>query len=230
MFTGIVEQIGTIVARDPRGVAARFVVSCTWSDLQLGESICTAGVCLTVDGIRSLSGGKFAFEADASPETLERSTLVDARPGQKVNLERALMASSRLGGHFVGGHVDARGKLLARREWGEAIQMNFELPPLIARFVAPKGSITIDGVSLTVNHVGAHDFDVVIVPHTLRATTHVDLAVGAQVNLEVDVLARYVARHLEVGHDASHSSETGSSDETLLRALGAGGYLSTRGG
>jgi riboflavin synthase len=217
LFTGIVEQIGTVVAREPRGVAARFAISCTWSDLALGESICTAGVCLTVDGIRS-EGNSFVFEADASPETLERSTLIEARPGRRVNLERALLPTSRLGGHFVGGHVDARGKLLSKREWGEAIEMRFELPASIARFVAPKGSITIDGVSLTVNNVGT-DFDVVIVPHTLRATTLVDLSVGAQVNLEVDVLARYVARHLEVPRHEQ------SSDESLLRALTAGGYL-----
>ena len=179
-----------------------------------------------------MADGRFAFEADASPETLDRSTLIDARPGRRLNLERALLPTSRLGGHFVGGHVDARGKLLSRLDRGEAIQMNFELPPLIARFVAPKGSITIDGVSLTVNHVSAHDFDVVIVPHTLRATTLVDLSVGAPVNLEVDVLARYVARHLEVGtaHDApprSASDPRASSDETLLRALSDGGYLAT---
>ncbi len=227
LFTGIVEQIGTVVAREPRGVAARFAISCTWADLALGESICTAGVCLTVDGIRS-EGSVFVYEADASLETLERSTLIDARPGRRVNLERALLPTSRLGGHIVGGHVDARGKLLSRRAVGEATELRFELPGAIARFVAPKGSITIDGVSLTVNHV--HDaeggFDVMIVPHTLRATTLVDLSVGAQVNLEVDVLARYVARHLEVPrHDAVQQS----SDESLLRALSDGGYLSTRG-
>jgi riboflavin synthase len=220
LFTGIVEQIGTIVARDPRGVAARFVISSTWRDLKLGESICTAGVCLTVDAVRPDG----SFEADASPETLERSTLNDAHPGRRVNLERALLPTSRLGGHFVGGHVDARGKLLSRREWGEAVDMHFELPAAIAKFVAPKGSITIDGVSLTVNHVNAGELDVVIVPHTLRATTLVDLSVGSQVNLEVDVLARYVARHLEVSQD----ERPASNDETLLRALGDAGFLAGR--
>jgi riboflavin synthase len=231
VFTGIVEQIGTIVAREPRGVAARFVVSCTWSDLAMGESIATAGVCLTVAGIRSPigSGTSFSFEADASPETLERSTLVDARPGRRVNLERALQPQSRMGGHIVGGHVDARGKLLSRRAWGDAEEFRFELPKSIARFVAPKGSITIDGVSLTVNHVrdteSGGDFDVVIVPHTMRNTTLVDLSVGAPVNLEVDVLARYVVRHLEAPrHDAVPTNA--SNDESILRALRDGGFLS----
>ncbi len=225
MFTGIVEQIGTIVAREPRGVAARFVVSCAWSDLALGESIATAGVCLTVASIRS-EHGSFAFEADASPETLERSTLIDARPGRRVNLERALQPQSRMGGHIVGGHVDARGKLLSRRAWGEAEQLTFELPKPIAHFVAPKGSITIDGVSLTVNHVrdseSGGDFDVVIVPHTLKNTTLIDLTVGSPVNLEVDVLARYVVRHLEAKR---HDAVSPTNDESLLRALRDGGFL-----
>jgi riboflavin synthase len=227
VFTGIVEQIGTIVAREPRGVAARFVISCSWSDLVMGESIATSGVCLTVAGIRS-EAGSVSFEADASPETLERSTLVDARPGRRVNLERALQPQSRMGGHIVGGHVDARGKLLSRRAWGDAEELRFELPKSIARFVAPKGSITIDGVSLTVNHVrdneSGGDFDVVIVPHTMRNTTLIDLSVGSQVNLEVDVLARYVVRHLEAPRHAS-SESPGSTDESLLRALRDGGFL-----
>lgn len=226
MFTGIVEQIGTVVAREPRGVAARLVVACTWSDLVLGESIAVAGVCLTVDGIRA-QGKAFAFEADASPETLERSTLREARPGRAVNLERALRADSRLGGHFVGGHVDARVRLLSRKAWGEATELRFSLPRELARFVAPKGSVAIDGVSLTVNHVrdgeAEGDFDVVVIPHTIRSTTLVDLPVGAQVNLEVDVLARYVARRLEAPSDERPADP--AKDESLLRALREGGYL-----
>lgn len=231
MFTGIVEQIGTVVAREPRGVAARLVVACTWSDLVLGESISVAGVCLTVDAVRETgkapNGKAFAFEADASPETLERSTLREARPGRAVNLERALRADSRLGGHFVGGHVDARVRLLSRKAWGEATELRFALPRALARFVAPKGSVAIDGVSLTVNHVrdgeAEGDFDVVVIPHTLRSTTLVDLPVGAQVNLEVDVLARYVARRLEAPSDERRTDP--ADDESLLRALREGGYL-----
>ena len=170
--------------------------------------------------------GSFVFEADASPETLERSTLRDARPGRAVNLERAVRPDTRLGGHFVGGHVDARVKLLARKAWGEASELRFELPSSIARLVAPKGSVSIDGVSLTVNHVSDHGsegwFDVVVVPHTVRATTLADLRVGTLVNLEVDVLARYVERQLAGG---SERPATTSTDDSLLRALGDGGYL-----
>jgi len=231
VFTGIVEQIGTIVAREHRGAAARLVVSCTWSDLALGESIAVSGVCLTVDRVRS-EGRGFSFEADASPETLARSTLADARVGRLVNLERALRPDSRLGGHFVGGHVDARIRLVSRKNLGEATELRFSLPRALAKFVAPKGSVALDGVSLTVNNVSDSDridaeggFDVVVIPHTLRATTLVDLPVGAELNLEVDVLARYVARRLEAPSDASSSSNESNRDESLLRALHSGGYL-----
>lgn len=224
MFTGIVEQIGTIVAREPRGIAARFVISSAWTDLELGESIATSGVCLTVASLE-----RQGFVADASPETLERSTLKDARPGQRVNLERALQPQSRMGGHIVGGHVDATGRLLSRRPWAEAEELRFELPKSIARFVAPKGSITIDGISLTVNHVrdteSGGDFDVVIVPHTMKHTTLNDLSVGSSVNLEVDVLARYVVRALEAPRHDAVSTASPSTDESILRALRDGGFI-----
>lgn len=226
MFTGIVEQLGTVVALERRGVAARLVVSCTWSDLVMGESIAVSGVCLTVDGIRQ-EGRSFAFEVDASPETLVRSTLADVRVGRKVNLERALRPDSRLGGHFVGGHVDARIRLSTRRDLGEATELRFSLPRALAKFVAPKGSVALDGVSLTVNNVtdgeGEGGFDVVVIPHTLRNTTLVDLPVGAELNLEVDVLARYVARRLEAPSDAD--AHPTNNDESLLRALRTGGFL-----
>lgn len=225
MFTGIVEQIGNVVAVERRGPSARLVVSCGWQDLVMGESIAVSGVCLTVDGIR-----KHAFEADASAETLARSTLEGVRVGRKVNLERALRPDSRLGGHFVGGHVDARIRLVSRQALGEAEELRFSLPPSLAKYVAPKGSVALDGVSLTVNGVkddgGASSFDVVVIPHTLRNTTLVDLPVGAEINLEVDVLARYVARRLEAPSHADPGSDaTPSNDESLLRALRTGGYL-----
>lgn len=236
MFTGIVEQIGTVVARDPRGPGARFVIACTWADLEMGESIAVSGVCLTVDGIRK-RGGEHLFEADASLETLDRTTLQHARPGKRVNLERALRPTSRLGGHFVSGHVDARGRLVSRAPVGEATQLKFSMPKDVAPFVAHKGSIAIDGISLTVNELrdtsdGA-EFDVVIIPHTLRATTLDGLAVGDFVNLEIDVLARYVARMLPFAGNLraaaegspSHDAQQPSGDDALLRALRGSGYL-----
>jgi riboflavin synthase len=222
MFTGIVEEVGSIRARQARGPGARLTIGCHFQSLVMGESISVAGVCLTVDGI--LEGG---FEADASAETLERSSLASARPGSRVNLERALLPTSRLGGHLVGGHVDATARLLSRSALGEATQLRFALPDALARYVAPKGSIAIDGVSLTVNAVtdgGSGDgagFDVVVIPHTLRATTLVDLQPSDLVNLEADVLARYVVRQL----DLSRQGAPGASDTSLLAALGRAGYL-----
>lgn len=226
MFTGIVEEVGSIRARQARGPGARLTIGCHFQPLVLGESVSVAGVCLTVDAILAGSGG-VGFEADASAETLERSSLGSARPGTRVNLERALLPTSRLGGHLVGGHVDATARLLSRSALGEATQLRFALPDALARYVAPKGSIAVDGVSLTVNGVSSAasgddaGFDVVVIPHTLRATTLVDLQPGDLVNLEADVLARYVVRQL----DLSRQGAPGATDTSLLAALGRAGYL-----
>jgi len=223
MFTGIVEEVGAIVSRATRGPGARLTIACGFRDLALGESIAVSGVCLTVDAL-----AKNGFEADASAETLARSTLEQARVGTKVNLERALLPDGRLGGHFVAGHVDGRSKLLGREKLGDAFDLSFALPSELARFVAPKGSIAIDGVSLTVNDVEAKRFSVVIVPHTLKKTTLAELSAGAQVNLEVDVLARYVARHLELSETSKNAGdrEKQADDEApILKALRGAGYL-----
>ena len=223
MFTGIVEEVGSVVSRAPRGPGARLVIGCGFSALQLGESICVGGVCLTVD--RVLPG---AFEADASAETLERSTLARARPGQPVNLERALLPTSRLGGHYVAGHADGVAALLAKRPFGEAWQLRVGLPAQLARFVAPKGSIAIDGVSLTANEVGDDWFEVVVIPHTMRATTLHRLQIGDSVTLEVDVLARYVARQLasvSAGPARAGDGETSLEAHPLYTKLRDGGYL-----
>jgi riboflavin synthase len=217
MFTGIVEEVGSIRGRKERGPGARLSIGCGFRPLAMGESISVGGVCLTVDAISD-----DGFEADCSAETLQRSTLAAMRPGARVNLERALLPTSRLGGHLVGGHVDATARLLGRGPLGDATQLRFELPPEMARFVAPKGSIAIDGVSLTVNVVDAGGFEVVVIPHTLRATTLAELQVGDRVNLEADVLARYVVRQL----DLSRAEQTEAArDASLLDALGRAGYL-----
>jgi riboflavin synthase len=219
MFTGIVEEIGTLVSRAARGPGARLVIGCGFSELQLGESICVSGVCLTVDRI-----GTKSFEADASAETLQRSTLARVRAGARVNLERALLPTTRLGGHYVAGHADGVAKLLARRPLGDATQLRVSLPPELARFVAPKGSIAIDGVSLTANEVGDDWFEVVVIPHTLRATTLEGLSIGDDVTLEVDVLARYVERQLaSAGVEARQA--TSLEEHPIYRKLRDGGYL-----
>ena len=202
MFTGIVEEVGEIVARRPRGPGARFVVGCTFDDLALGDSVCVGGVCLTVDAIDPQRDGRVRFDIDATAETLDRSTMKRLQPGARVNLERALEPSSRMGGHYVVGHADGVGRLLSKSPLGDATSLRFSVPADLARFVAPKGSIAVDGVSLTTNDVssaserGEGAFDVVLIPHTLRRTTLGALEVGDEVTIEVDLLARYVARQL----------------------------------
>lgn len=231
MFTGIVEDVGAIVGRADRGPGARLVVEGPWSDLALGESICVSGVCLTVDAVGAVGArrpaGRSSFEVDATAETLSRSTLARARVGTEVNLERALLPTTRLGGHYVVGHADALARVLHVVPLGDATSWRIALPAELARFVAPKGSIAVDGVSLTVNGVGDGWFELVVIPHTLRRTTLRALAAGSDVTLEVDLLARYVARQLEAGRagsDAQAEPETLESS-AIGRKLRDGGYL-----
>lgn len=213
MFTGLVEDIGRIVARVPRGPSARLTIATAMGPLALGESVCVSGVCLTVDHF-----GAGRFEADCSRETLARTTLGELSQGSRVHLERALQPESRLGGHFVSGHVDGKGTLTSRESVGDATKMGFRAPAELARYIAEKGSIAIEGVSLTVNGVSGAAFDVMIIPHTLSHTTLGALAVGDLVNLETDLLARYVARLL--GFETEKTT-----DDTLLTKLRGSGYL-----
>ncbi len=191
MFTGLVETMGVLAERTARGPGARLVIHATLANepLAMGESISVDGCCLS-----AVELGQDRFAVDATAETLARTTLGTLPVGKSVNLERAVRAGDRLGGHLVTGHVDAVGKLLERREVGEAVAMRFSLPAELARFVAEKGSVAVGGVSLTVNGVSAESFDVMIIPITLRVTTLGELAPGDPVNLEVDLVARYVAR------------------------------------
>jgi riboflavin synthase len=201
MFTGIIESIGTITTSRSLGGDLRLGVDCGDLSLEgvvLGDSIAVNGVCLTV--VELIDGG---FVADVSAETLECTTLGALQPGAAVNLELALRAGSRLGGHLVSGHVDAVGKLIGRSTDARSERLEFEAPEAIKKFIAAKGSIAIEGVSLTVNTVSDRRFGVNLIPHTLQGTTFGDLAVGDPVNLEVDVVARYVARLREVESPAS---------------------------
>jgi riboflavin synthase len=199
VFTGLVETTGVLAERAPKGPGARLVVrgSLAGEPLALGESITVDGTCLSV--VEVLPDG---FAVDATAETLARTTLGTLALGRRVNLERALRAGDRLGGHLVTGHVDATGRLLERRAVGDAVSMAFSIPGPIAHFVAEKGSIAVGGVSLTVNAVrddispGEASFDVMIIPITLEVTSLADLGPGDAVNLEVDLVARYVARSI----------------------------------
>ena len=197
MFTGIVEELGTIVAADETAAgsdrAVRLVIEgpLVSNDVAVGDSIAVSGVCLTV--VESASG---RFSADVMRETLTRSTLGSARAGTPVNLERAVTLQTRLGGHLVQGHVDGTGTVVSREHTPEWDVVEISIPPALARYVVEKGSIAVDGVSLTIAAVGAQSFTVSLIPTTLKRTTLGDKAVGAAVNLEVDVMAKYAERLL----------------------------------
>jgi riboflavin synthase len=162
--------------------------------VQVGGSIAVSGACLTATALEA-----HAFAADVSRETLSLTTLGAAVPGTRVNIEKALQAGQALGGHYVTGHVDGVGEVIARHDDARSVRMEFEVPADLARYVARKGSICVDGVSLTVNGVSGRRFDVNLVPHTLEVTTLGDYRPGTRVNLEVDIIARYLERMLEVG-------------------------------
>jgi riboflavin synthase len=208
MFTGLVAMTGTLTAvRSRSEVGARLSIRARFEDgpLALGESIAVHGACLTVDAL--VTDG---FEADASAETLARTTLGALVADSPVHLERALRAADRMGGHLVTGHVDGVGALVERRDLGDAVWMAFRAPGELAKFIATKGSIAVDGVSLTVNAVDGERFEVAIIPHTLDKTTLGMLAPGERVNLEVDLIARYVARLLSVERFSQEQTQSKS--------------------
>ena len=193
MFTGIVTGVGTVRALSPIGAGAdmRLVIAHPWTDavIPIGASIACAGCCLT-----AVEVGADWFAVDASAETLSKTTLGSWRPGSRMNLERPLRVGDELGGHIVAGHVDGVGEVVSVHPENGSSRWLFRVPEPLARYIAPKGSVAIDGVSLTVNEVERTSFGVNIIPHTAAVTTFGDLAPGASVNIEIDTLARYVAR------------------------------------
>jgi len=197
MFTGIVTDIGRVRAVLP-GRDTGYVIATAYdvANITLGASIACSGVCLTVVETGRGQDGIGWFRIEASAETRARSTVADWREGTRVNLERALKLGDELGGHMVAGHVDGVGSLVSRREEGGSLRLTIEAPKALARSIAPKGSVSVDGVSLTVNEVNGVHFGVNIIPHTATATTLGALAPGDRVNLEIDLVARYVARLL----------------------------------
>ena len=192
MFTGIVQDLGRVVSRELRGVDARLVIATKNLDLTaalVGDSISVQGVCLTVT---SLDGA--SFSADVSHETLSLTTLGELAVGAAVNLEPALRAGDRLGGHLVSGHVDGVAQVSATSHDGDSLRVRVTVPAELARYISRKGSVTVDGVSLTVNEVEGATFGVNLIPHTQAVTTLGRLQAGVRVNLEVDQIARYVER------------------------------------
>jgi riboflavin synthase len=194
VFTGIVQDVGRVVRCEPRGGDLRLTIDCRQLDLsvvRLGDSVCVQGCCLTAV---ELSGKTFA--ADVSRETLSLTTLGELAPGAPVNLEPALRAGEPLGGHLVSGHIDGVAQITAVSSEARSQRLTIEAPAALARYLVPKGSVSVDGVSLTLNEVAGSRFGVNIIPHTQSNTTLGQLIVGARVNLEVDQLARYIEKLL----------------------------------
>ncbi|MBY7842378.1 riboflavin synthase [Vibrio fluvialis] len=204
MFTGIVEAVGTLTAITPKGEDITISVDAgklDMGDVKLGDSIATNGVCLTVVEFNSHS-----YSADLSLETLKKSGFADYKVGDKVNLEKAMLPTTRFGGHIVSGHVDGVGEIVERNAVGRAIEFWVAIPAELSKYVAEKGSITVDGISLTVNDLRKNAFKLTIVPHTTQETTIDHFQVGRKVNLEVDVMARYLERLLNGGRDEQPES------------------------
>ena len=197
MFTGIIEGVGQLAAREPIGGDVRFtfhVGSLPFDGVQLGESIAVNGTCLTVIAFDGES-----FQADASTETLGLTTLGQLAEGAAINLERAMRPSDRLGGHLVSGHVDGIGSVLSIHDDARAQRWRFAAPNALLKYIAKKGSICVDGVSLTVNEADDEGFEVALIPHTVAHTRFAHTGVGDAVNLEIDLVARYVERLLGQG-------------------------------
>lgn len=199
MFTGIVTDVGRIasVRHLPKGVRLRVETAYDPAGIAIGASIANAGVCLTVVELPESGSDQCWFEVEAWEEALRLTTASAWKEGTRVNLERALKIGDELGGHIVSGHVDGKAVIVARQEEGEAVRFTLEAPRHLAKFIAPKGSVALDGTSLTVNAVDGARFDVLLIHHSLTVTTWGERKVGDEVNIEIDTMARYAARLAE---------------------------------
>ena len=222
MFTGIIEDIGVIQSLQPNGEDIRLTIKTNkldMSDVALGDSIANNGVCLTVTAL-----GKNSFSADVSHETIKRTGFAQYQAGSKVNLEKALQANGRLGGHIVSGHVDGVGEVLSINTVGRYVEIWVKAPAELAKYLAEKGSITVDGVSLTVNQVDGSQFLLTLIPHSLQETIIGSYQVGTRVNLEVDVIARYLER-LILGDKAAEAQTERNKKDISMAFLAENGYL-----
>lgn len=221
MFTGIIQAVGSIASMQDVGGDKRVRLNTNdlpLADVELGDSIAVSGVCLTV--IKKHSDG---FSADVSGETLSRTGLGNLKKSSSVNLEKAVTPTTALGGHLVSGHVDGIGEIIKRQEDARSVRFSVRAPAALARYIAEKGSICIDGISLTVNAVNGDVFELNIVPHTLKQTTMNGFDVGTKVNLEVDIIARYLERLL-LGDRAAQTNTNGS--ELTQQFLAENGFAS----
>jgi len=198
MFTGLVSDVGTIVSVEARGELRRVRIACNYDPqtILLGASIACSGPCLTAVEIGVENGHTF-FHIDAAAETLARTTVGAWAPGQRINLERSLKIGDELGGHIVTGHVDGVATIVERRDFDGMAHYDIEAPAAISRFIAEKGSVCLDGTSLTVNSVSGNRFTILLIPHTLEVTTWGERKTGDKLNIEVDLMARYAARLVE---------------------------------
>lgn len=222
MFTGIIEDVGLIEGLIPSGEDIRLSIKTDkldMSDVSLGDSIANNGVCLTV-----VAMSKNGFSADVSHETIKRTGFASYQAGSKVNLEKALQANSRLGGHIVSGHVDGVGDVLSITPVGRYVEIWVKAPDELAKYLAEKGSITMDGVSLTVNQVDGAKFLLTLIPHSLQETIIGLYQVGTKVNLEVDVIARYLER-LMLGDKAAQPTSDNNKKDISMAFLAENGYL-----
>lgn len=219
MFTGIIEAVGQVQSLQPKGDDIRLTVSVgklDMGDVKLGDSIATNGVCLTV-----VDFSDTYFSVDVSPETIKRSGFADYDVGGKVNLEKAMQANARLGGHIVSGHVDGVGEVVSIQPIDRWLEIWIKAPDNLAKYLAEKGSITVDGVSLTVNEVDGAKFMLTLIPHTLQETIIGTYKVGSKINLEVDLIARYLER-LMLGDRAA---ESGTKQDISMEFLAKHGYI-----
>lgn len=200
MFTGIVTDIGTVDGITPLPEGRRFRIATSYdpTGIEIGASIACAGVCLTVVALPQTGSNDLWFEVEAWEEALRLTTAGSWEQGRRINLERALKVGDELGGHIVSGHVDGMAKIIAREEEGDAVRFRIEAPAHLAKFIAQKGSVALDGTSLTVNGVQGNVFDVLLIQHSLGVTTWGERVVGDEINLEIDTMARYAARLMEV--------------------------------
>ncbi|WP_028864396.1 riboflavin synthase [Psychromonas aquimarina] len=220
MFTGIIAAVGHVTAIKHNEKDMTISVdsgSLDLSDVKLGDSIANNGVCLTVTSLTA-----HGFDADVSYETIKRSGFAQIKTGFAVNLEKAMQMNDRFGGHIVSGHVDGVGEITAITPLGSAVEYWIKAPDELAKYIAEKGSITVDGISLTTNEIDGASFKLTIIPHTIAQTNMVNYAVGTQVNLEVDVIARYLER-LMLGEQASQSTK--NKNKSTMDLLARSGFL-----
>jgi riboflavin synthase len=217
MFTGIIEGLGSVTGIRPSGLGRRLTVDADFDlgDTKIGDSLSVSGVCLTAVTVEARR-----FQADVSPETLHRTIFQKSKIGDRVNIERALMLAGRLDGHLVSGHVDCIGTIKARKPTGNATIVTIEVPPSLSPYIIEKGSIAVDGISLTVNHCAHTHFDVSIIPHTGVLTTIGHKQVGERVNIETDMIGKYVERFLSHYQNNTKKTSESSIDMDLLAKTG----------